>query len=189
MSWWSETDEPLSPAETGRLGLALDTGEQVVRFIRGRIDGKRTILAATDRRVIIVGVTWRGRVQALAFTEVRGLETEEGAHGWTVRLLTSAGRYAAVAVHPALGAPFVEAVAARSGAPSSFIASRRPTAPEQRRVATAPALPAAAADATRTATHPSGDMLAQLREAADLHQSGALTDDEFTALKRRLLGS
>jgi hypothetical protein len=32
-------------------------------------------------------------------------------------------------------------------------------------------------------------MLAQLREAADLHQSGALTDDEFTALKRRLLGS
>ncbi|HMF83570.1 MAG TPA: SHOCT domain-containing protein [Acidimicrobiia bacterium] len=32
------------------------------------------------------------------------------------------------------------------------------------------------------------DPLARVRELADLHQSGALTDDEFAAAKARVLG-
>ena len=42
--------------------------------------------------------------------------------------------------------------------------------------------PAAAAPA------PADDPLARLRELAQLHESGALTDDEFTAAKAKLLG-
>jgi hypothetical protein len=46
----------------------------------------------------------------------------------------------------------------------------------------------AVADATRVAGFPSGNVLQHLRDASDANRSGALTDDEFTALKRRLLG-
>jgi hypothetical protein len=35
---------------------------------------------------------------------------------------------------------------------------------------------------------PSADPTAELERLAQLHQSGALTDDEFTAAKARLLG-
>jgi hypothetical protein len=34
---------------------------------------------------------------------------------------------------------------------------------------------------------PSPELTAKLKELADLHASGALTDEEFTAAKRRLL--
>jgi hypothetical protein len=188
MSWWSETDDPMSAAEQDRVAVALEPGETALHFVRGRTEGKRTVWVATDRRVVSIGVTWRGRVRPIAFTEIRGVETEEGAHGWTIRLRTGTGRHALVAAHPSLGQPFVEQVVARSGAAASFIASRRPAAASRSSIPAAPPVAAAVADATRVAGFPSGEVLAHLREAADLHRSGALTDDEFTALKRRLLG-
>ena len=52
-------------------------------------------------------------------------------------------------------------------------------APPQQTAAPAPA-PAAAA--------PAGDTTAELERLAQLHQSGALTDDEFSAAKSKLLG-
>ena len=50
---------------------------------------------------------------------------------------------------------------------------------EQQQAPPAPAAPAPA----------SSSMLDQLNQLATLHQQGALTDDEFTAAKAKLLGS
>jgi hypothetical protein len=37
-------------------------------------------------------------------------------------------------------------------------------------------------------TAPQKDVTAELQKMADLHQSGALTDEEFAAIKKKLLG-
>ena len=46
-------------------------------------------------------------------------------------------------------------------------------------VAAAPAAPAAA---------PTKDVTAELQKLADMHKSGVLSDEEFTAAKKKLLG-
>ena len=53
-------------------------------------------------------------------------------------------------------------------------------AAQQQAVATPAATPAAAPASTDTA--------AEIQKMADLHNSGALTDEEFTAMKKKLLG-
>ena len=54
----------------------------------------------------------------------------------------------------------------------------------------AQAAPAPAAPAAAPAPAPaSSSMLDQLNQLATLHQQGALTDEEFTAAKAKLLGS
>jgi hypothetical protein len=55
---------------------------------------------------------------------------------------------------------------------------------QQQAAAPAPAAPVPAAE-------PAGgpSMLDQLNQLAELHQSGTLTDDEFSAAKAKLLGS
>jgi membrane protease subunit (stomatin/prohibitin family) len=47
-----------------------------------------------------------------------------------------------------------------------------------------PAAPVAAPAAAPTTT----DTAAEIQKLADLHASGALTDEEFTAMKKKLLG-
>jgi hypothetical protein len=42
-------------------------------------------------------------------------------------------------------------------------------------------------ESTRRVTRSARDPLAQVRELAELHQSGVLTDDEFSAAKARVL--
>jgi uncharacterized membrane protein YebE (DUF533 family) len=48
--------------------------------------------------------------------------------------------------------------------------------------------PPAPAPAPAPAAAPAGDTTAELERLAQLHQSGALTDDEFAAAKSKLLG-
>ena len=69
--------------------------------------------------------------------------------------------------------------AAQEEPPEQAYAEPPPAAP-----APAPAAPAPAAAA------PSGgsDLVAQLQQLEQLHQQGAITDEEFTAAKSRLLG-
>ena len=50
------------------------------------------------------------------------------------------------------------------------------------------AAPAAAPAATPAAAPASTDTAAEIQKMADLHNSGALTDEEFTAMKKKLLG-
>ena len=50
------------------------------------------------------------------------------------------------------------------------------------------AAPAAAPAPAPAAAPASTDVTAEIQKLADLHNSGALTDEEFTAMKKKLLG-
>jgi hypothetical protein len=50
------------------------------------------------------------------------------------------------------------------------------------------AAPAAAPAPAPAAAPASTDVTAEIQKLADLHDSGALTDEEFTAMKKKLLG-
>jgi membrane protease subunit (stomatin/prohibitin family) len=50
------------------------------------------------------------------------------------------------------------------------------------------AAPAEAPAAAPAAAPASTDTAAEIQKLADLHASGALTDEEFTAMKKKLLG-
>jgi hypothetical protein len=63
------------------------------------------------------------------------------------------------------------------------IAAERDAAYQQQ---TAPPPPAAPAPAAAPAEN---DMIQQLKDLADLHSQGILTDDEFAAQKAKILGS
>jgi hypothetical protein len=47
---------------------------------------------------------------------------------------------------------------------------------------------AAQAQAQAPVAPPAKDVTAELQKLADLHKSGALTDEEFAAMKKKLLG-
>jgi hypothetical protein len=193
-SWFAAGDHPLERRERERLQQSLQAGETITQFVRGRAEGRPAVWAATDQRLVFCGLGWFGRASALTYDRVAAHQVEEGAHGWTIRLDSANGREALVAVAPSLGRGFVALLEAKTGKPVTFLASRRAGtsrlfvshqgAPAQHeppdRAATMP--PAAPAD------HTAVGLTAALREAAELHRSGALSDDEFTALKRRLLG-
>jgi hypothetical protein len=67
------------------------------------------------------------------------------------------------------------------------IASLEQQAPQYQQQAPPPAAPPPTAPAAPAAAAPS--MIDQLSELTTLHERGALTDDEFTAAKTKLLGS
>lgn len=224
-SFWAEGSHGLEEREVARFRGRLSEGEDVVRFVRGRSDGKRAVWVATHRRILLVGTTWFGRTHEEAYEAIRDVEAQEGAHGITVRMTTASRRHALVAVDPVLAEPFTAHLDERTGATTRFIQSLRQPSPAELRAravaeaaaaraaalaqATAPAPgaaprladtaafavpgrmpppvpplspPAAAADHTATS------LVAALREAAELHRAGVITDEEFAALKARLLG-
>jgi hypothetical protein len=195
-SWFAAGDHPLEPRERERVQRALEANEAIVHFVRGRSDGRPAVWVATDRRIVCCTLGRFGRSAALAYASLAAHQVEEGAHGWTIRLDSSGGREALVAVAPSLGRAFVGHVESVTGKPVTFIASRRTTSSRlfvARRGAPAvggvpapapPRMPPHPAPADHTAV----GITTALREAAELHRSGVLTDDEFAALKRRLLG-
>jgi hypothetical protein len=194
-SWWAEGDHPLDPRERERVGRALEAGEDPGCFARGRLDGRTLLWVATARRLVEIGMGWFGRTVAVPLTAIEGIEAEEGAHGWTIRVAVPGGRRTLIAVSPSLGRPFLARLEEATGRTVSFLPSRRARAgrlfvsrmgvdPSPQTASLAPARDPAPAVADHTAVA----LTAALRDAADLHQRGALSDEEFAALKRRLLG-
>ncbi|MDX2194551.1 MAG: SHOCT domain-containing protein [Gemmatimonadales bacterium] len=207
-SLWSEGDHPFEAKEQQRVSATLATGETVHRWVRGRTDGKRTLWLATERRIVVLRVGgFFPRSSELAVADVRALEMQEGAHGHTVRLTTTTTRVSLLAVHPPMSVAFAEHLKGAAGIEPVLIPSRRATpgrdaqaeayaaAEAERRAryeanrravfeATQAAVAAPAAPAAAAA---GGDLLQRLKEAAALREAGVLTDDEFAALKARLL--
>jgi hypothetical protein len=196
-SWFSTGDHPLEPRERERVQRVLESGETIAHFVRGRSDGRPGVWAATERRIVCCTLGWFGSSATLEYASLAAHQVEEGVHGWTIRLDSSRGREALVAVAPSLGRPFVGHLESVTGKPVTFLASRRTTTSRlfvarhgQPAVDGGPApqspprLPPQPAPADHTAV----GLTTALREATELHRSGALTDDEFAALKRRLLG-
>jgi hypothetical protein len=194
-SWFAAGDHPLEVRERDRLARALQPGETWTHFVRGRVDGKDAVWVLTEGRVVSAALGFLGRSQAVAVRDVRAFEVEEGAHGWTIRLDHADGRLALVAAPPSLGRGFVAELEGRTGKTVGFVASRRQGNSRffVSRAAGAAPMPAAsgppaAALSSAPADHTAVALTAALREAADLHQRGVLSDDEFAALKRKLLG-
>jgi hypothetical protein len=195
-SWFAAGDHPLDSRERERLRQALEGGDEIRQFVRGRTDGRPTVWAATERRLVFCSLGWFGRTRQLGYDAVAALQVEEGAHGWTLRLDSAQGREALVAVAPALGRGFLALLEEKAGKTAAFLASRRASASRLFVTRHGPAAPAAPdAPARRAplppaapADHTAVSLTTALREAAELHRSGALSDDEFATLKRRLLG-
>ena len=195
-SWFAAGDHPIEPRERERVQQALEQGELITQFVRGRSDGRPTIWVATDRRLVFSSLGWFGRTRLLGYESVAAHQVEEGAHGWTIRLDSVHGREALVAVAPTLGRGFVTHLEERTQKPVTFLASRRVATSRlfvSHRPGAAPAAPSSAPEPppmprATPADHTAVSLTTALREAAELHRSGALSDDEFAALKRRLLG-
>jgi hypothetical protein len=194
-SWFAAGDHPLDGRERDRLLKLLQPGEAWSHHVRGRVDGRDAVWVATPTRIAMASFGWRGMAAHVPFDAVAALEVEEGAHGWTIRLDHARGRVALVAAPPTLGRGFVAHLEERTGRTVTFLASRRASQTSWfvTRRATSPApqglMPPAAAQVGQAAADATAvGLTAALREAADLHQRGVLSDDEFTALKRKLLG-
>ena len=90
------------------------------------------------------------------------------------------------------GAGYVAGKRAQQGAQREAGQEERLAALEQQQAAQAPPAPtppAPAATAPAPAPAPGGgDVVARLKELADLRDAGALTDEEFAAAKAQLLG-
>jgi hypothetical protein len=195
-SWFAAGDHPLEPRERDRVQRVLEANEAIAHFVRGRSDGRPAVWAATDRRIVCCTLGWFGSSATLAYASLAAHQVEEGVHGWTIRLDSSGGREALVAVAPSLGRTFVGHLESVTGKTVTFLPSRRTSTSRffvaRRGVAAAggesapepPGMPPLPAPADHTAV----GLTSALREAAELHRSGALTDEEFAALKRRLLG-
>lgn len=186
-SFWSEGYHPLDTKELQRLSTALKPGEAIVHWMRGRTDGKRWVWATTESRSVLLGFGWRGGQFEVPHGAVKAVEMQEGAHGHTVRLTTAARLHSLIAVHPPHSAAFVAYVGERNGITPTFIPSKRAgwtPAPRVEARAEAPAVTPPAAPVAAT----SDDLVARLQALATLRAEGALSEEEFTAAKRRLLG-
>ena len=93
------------------------------------------------------------------------------------------------------GVAYMGAKAGTNKAMQAQQAQGQAQAPGQGATATTPAAPAPAAAAPAAAPAPAAaapaggnDPVAQLQQLAQLHQSGALSDDEFAQAKARILG-
>jgi membrane protease subunit (stomatin/prohibitin family) len=67
-------------------------------------------------------------------------------------------------------------------------AASQQAAAQQQQQAQAQPMQAAPAAPVAPAAAPAKDVTAELQKLADLHKSGVLTDEEFSAAKKKLLG-
>jgi hypothetical protein len=185
---------PLNPAEQGLLQRSLAADETLERYLRGR--GERvgwTLWALTAKRLHCITINGKLPPRAYAHGSLVGLEAVRGKWGATVLVRTAEARELIFAADFAQSDEFLEALADYNGA--DVVAPPKLTPPPPppepvvpRRAAVSPAPGMGASAAPRVDGEPER-LVESLREAAALREKGLLTDDEFAALKRRLLGT
>ena len=195
---------PLRPNELQLLQPLLQPGEAVEAHVRGRAEGSGwTVWALTSQRLLCVDTKGRRPARAHEHTSVRKVTAIAGKWGATLRLEAGEVRESFFAADPELGDRFFAVLLGycpQISAPSKLVAAPRaaaaPTPPPAMRKGVPPprdfvphGAPAAGSAAAPAAgpTDPAS-LLESLREAAALREKNLLSDDEYTALKRRLLG-
>jgi hypothetical protein len=185
---------PLNSAEQGLLQRSLAADETLERYLRGR--GERvgwTLWALTGKRLHCITVNGKLPPRAYVHGSLVGLEAVRGKWGATVLARTSEARELIFAADFAQSDEFLEALANyNSGNVVTPPKLTPPPPPPEPTVA--PRAVVGAAPGGRASTAPRGDveperLVDSLREAAALREKGLLTDDEFAALKRKLLGT
>jgi hypothetical protein len=180
---------PLSPAEEALVQRSLAPEETLERYLRGR--GERVgwmLWALTPQRLLCVTVNGKRPLRAHVHGAVVGVEAIRGKWGATLHVHTGTTREVIFAADLALSDDFVEALVNYTPnvtAPPKLAPPEPP--PPERRPASLTASAAAAGQLRSDAE--SVRLVEALREAASLREKGLLTDEEYAALKRRLLGT
>ena len=175
---------PLSPAEEALVQRSLAPDETLERYLRGR--GERVgwmLWALTPQRLLCVTVNGKRPPRAHVHGAVVGVEAIRGKWGATLHVHTSTTREVIFAADLALSDDFVEAFVnyCPNVAAPPKLAPPEPPPPER--------VPASLVASPPRGDAESGRLVEALREAAALREKGLLTDEEFAALKRKLLGT
>ncbi len=193
---------PLRPDELRLLERVLQPGEAVEAHVRGRREGSGwTVWALTPQRLLCVDTKGRRAARSHAHGAVRKVTAIPGKWGATLRLEAGEARESFFAADPELGdrffavligyCPHIETPPKLVRAPQP--AADAPPAPHAMRKGVPPPrdfVPHGGAAATAPAASPAAaSLLASLQEAAALREKNLLSEDEYTALKRRLLGA
>lgn len=167
---WKEASTALGLDSIGRdkhaQGLILDLiapDERVLVAISGYHDGKKTVLASTQRRVVMVQrelFGGEGTSQTIDLGQISGVTEKTGIVEGSVRIATSN---------------------------HEVILEKAPTDEVKTFVATVRKHLADSASPARSADSPSSDV-SNIKQLAELHAAGALTDEEFAAAKAKFLG-
>jgi hypothetical protein len=178
---------PLRPDEEALLGRVLQKGESVERYVRGRGERVGWVLwVLTPNRLLCINLKGKRPPRELAHEHVTRVEAIRGK--WGGNLFVHAGdiREEIFAADPALGDAFMEALVGYRptlSAPSKLVVPEPPPEPQFDA-----RLRAYAPSPTPPAVDPSQRLMESMREAAALREKGLLSDEEFAALKRKLLG-
>jgi len=180
---------PLRPDELQLLQRLLQPGETVEAHVRGRAERSGwTVWSLTPQRLICVDMKGR-KPRTHGHGAISGVQAIRGKWGATLRLEAAGTVESFFAADAALGDPVVGVLlryCPQLEAPAKLVLPPAPP-PPPKPLPGVPAhfrVPAAAAPLADP-----GRLLDSLREAAALREKDLLTDEEYSALKRRLLGT
>lgn len=147
------------------LAMAMVEGEEVRAFVQGEYQGKKGVLAATDTRLIFAsgnGITNKFS-EDFPYDKLSSIEQSGGLTGTAITIHASGNSAKIEKTRADLAQKVV-----------SFTQEKRMSKP-------APATPPPAASG-------GDDMAAQFERLVALKTQGALTEEEFAAAKKKLLG-
>lgn len=180
---------PLRPDELQQLQRLLQPGETVEAHVRGRAERRGwTVWTVTPQRVLCVDLKGRAP-RAHAHSAVAAVKAIRGKWGATLRLEVAGTVESFFAADPQLGDSFVAVLlryCPHLESPQKLVRPPEPPPPPK-------PLPGVPANfKVQGAAPPQADaerLLDSLREAAALREKNLLTEEEYSALKRRLLGA
>ena len=172
---WTEATQAVSSlqkdaAARSRVLAQLFPGERLISAITGYEDNKHVVIAATPQRILLVAKEILGMdagSQTIPLDKVSGISEVSGMIFGGMRISASGAEVKIEKVAKDEVKGFVSAV---------------------RRVMAAPSEPAPLTAPAPAAAPAAGDKMSELKNLAELHAAGVLTDEEFAAAKARVLG-
>ena len=162
--------EPVQPPRPPSVNDVVEPGEQVVFFTTASDANLASLVALTDRRVLVVAKTSSGDTQTMAsdLDQIKSISGHAGANFGAVQIDDGAQTWSIPLIQNDMVEPFINRV-------QEAIEARRPPAP-----------PPAASPIHGA---PAGVNIAdELEKLASLMERGILTPEEFAAQKAKLLG-
>lgn len=142
----------------------LAPGERIIVATHGFHDDKPTILTVTDRRIIMISgevLGWDTASQTIALDKVSSISEKAGFALGTIRISTSNDE--------------IEVKKVATDEVKSVVSAARRALEQKSAPSPAPA-------------QNGGSSVDELKNLAELHAAGVLTDEEFAAAKARILG-
>ena len=163
-------DRLLAFREIRELPNILSEDERIEKMVQGFYNNSQGVLVATNKRVMFVdkGLIYGVRVEDFAYNQITSIEYKTGMMFGTITIYAPGNR--------AVISQLVKGLTKDFG---DYVRARIPGAVPH----------ASAAVPTTQHAAPPDDFITQLERLADLKERGVLTEEEFTAQKKRILGS